>query len=916
MKQGNPGGDYLPAEFEARVQRAWDAAGAFRAAEDPAREKFYCLSMFPYPSGRLHMGHVRNYTIGDVIARYQRMQGKNVMQPMGWDAFGLPAENAAMNNGVPPARWTYDNIAYMRGQLQSLGFAIDWSRELATCRPEYYRWNQWLFLRLLERGIVYRKTGVVNWDPVDQTVLANEQVIDGRGWRTGAVVEKREIPMYYMAITRYADELLADLDMLADWPEQVRLMQQNWIGKSYGVRIGFSHAIAGGGVLWVFTTRADTLMGATYVAVAAEHPLALHAAQANPALAAFIEECKRGGVTEAELATQEKKGMATGLTVTHPLTNEPLPLWVANYVLMGYGEGAVMAVPAHDERDFEFATKYGLPIKQVMENKVVYNEDLKKQFPREDYEAYYFSGKRWKAWYASKDEVLVINSGKYDEMDHEEAVDAIAADLAAKNLGEKKVTWRLRDWGISRQRYWGTPIPLIKCPRCGDVPVPDEQLPVVLPEDLVPDGSGNPLAKSAAFLQCACPRCGGAAQRETDTMDTFVDSSWYFLRYASFDGQTMVDQRADYWMPVDQYIGGIEHAILHLLYSRFWTKAMRDLGLTSVREPFRRLLTQGMVLNHIFFRKGAASGVTYYAPDEVEVARDEQGRIVSAVARADGRPVEYGGMGTMSKSKKNGVDPQELVRRYGADTVRLFIIFAAPPEQTLEWSDAGVEGAHRFIKRIWSFASDNKDRIKRGRDFSEKYLSSESDWDRVDKNQKEARRAIYVVLNQALTDFERHQFNTVAAACMKIMNALPSSNENNANLFEDVPAAIPAGQGVLPSGNVREAIWAEGFGVLLRLLSPIAPHITHLLWSDLEYGHDILKADWPRVVESALARDFIEVVVQVNGKLRGQVSLVAGADKAAIEQAALAEENVRRFIDGKTVKKIIVVPGKLVNIVV
>ncbi|MBK8161853.1 MAG: leucine--tRNA ligase [Gammaproteobacteria bacterium] len=880
MKQVTPRGDYLPAEFEGRVQRAWDEAGVYRAAEDPAREKYYCLSMFPYPSGRLHMGHVRNYTIGDVIARYQRMQGRNVLQPMGWDAFGLPAENAAMNNGVPPARWTYENIDYMRGQLKSLGFAIDWRRELATCRPEYYRWNQWLFLRLLEKGIVYRRTGVVNWDPVDQTVLANEQVIDGRGWRTGAVVEKREIPMYYMAITRYAEELLADLDTLGDWPEQVRLMQQNWIGKSFGVRIGFPHAIEGGGVLWVFTTRADTLMGATYVAVAAEHPLALHAAKTDPALAAFIEECRRGGVTEAELATQEKKGMATGLTVTHPLTGEQLPLWVANYVLMGYGEGAVMAVPAHDERDFEFATKYGLPIRSV----IVKREE---------------SGVRSKdaagaphATHLTPHEAMTehgvcANSGKYDGLDFDQAVDAIAADLAAKNLGEKKVTWRLRDWGISRQRYWGTPIPLIKCPACGDVPVPDEQLPVVLPEDLVPDGSGNPLAKSAAFLNCACPSCGGAARRETDTMDTFVDSSWYFLRYASFDGKTMVDSRADYWMPVDQYIGGIEHAILHLLYSRFWTKAMRDLGLTAVREPFRRLLTQGMVLNHIFSRKGAASGISYYAPDEVEVARDEQGRIVSAVAKKDGQPVEYGGMGTMSKSKKNGVDPQELVRRYGADTVRLFIIFAAPPEQTLEWSDAGVEGAARFLKRLWKLAAAHIEEGAAPAPVSPGALTDA---------QRELRRQVHQAIAKVSDDIgRRYTFNTAIAAVMELVNAM--------GRFDD---ASPAGRAVM-----REAVEAA-----VLLLAPVVPHVCEVLWEDLGREGSVVDAAWPQVDAAALARDTLEIVVQVNGKLRGQVSVAVDASRETVERAALGEENVRRFIDGKAVKKVIVVPGKLVNIVV
>jgi leucyl-tRNA synthetase len=890
---------YEPHRVEEATRRYWEENRSFEVSEDPTGEKFYCLSMFPYPSGRLHMGHVRNYTIGDVISRYQRMCGKNVLQPMGWDAFGLPAENAAMQNGVPPAQWTYDNIDYMRGQLQSLGFAIDWRRELATCTPEYYRWNQWLFLRMLEKGIVYRKTGTVNWDPVDQTVLANEQVIDGRGWRTGAVVEKREIPMYYMAITEYAEELLADLDLLGDWPEQVRAMQKNWIGKSHGVRVGFPYiltaagnsnsptprfalpsgegagvraagspsAVEEEGILWVFTTRADTLMGATYVAVAAEHPLAVHAARANPQLAAFIEECKHGGATEAEIATQEKKGMATGLFVTHPLTGEKLPLWVANYVLMSYGEGAVMAVPAHDERDFEFASKYGLPIKTVIRTS-----------------AGEVTPAPWQAAYAEHG--VCINSGKYDGLDFDQAVDAIAADLAAKNLGEKKITWRLRDWGISRQRYWGTPIPMIKCPQCGDVPVPDEQLPVTLPEDLVPDGSGNPLHKSAAFLDCECPRCGGAAQRETDTMDTFVDSSWYFFRYASYDGKTMVDPRADYWMPVDQYIGGIEHAILHLLYSRFWTKVMCDLGLTKVREPFGKLLTQGMVLNHIFLRKGASSGISYYAPDDVEVERDAHGKIVAAKAKDDGQLVEYGGIGTMSKSKKNGVDPQDLVRRYGADTVRLFMMFAAPPEMTLEWNDAGVDGAQRFLKRLWKLATGH---VNRG------------EAPRLDTAQlNDAQRAVRNQLHQTVVKVSddvgrRFTFNTAIAANMELINALYK--------FEDDT----------PQGR---AVMQEALEAVTLMLAPIVPHIAHAMWQALGHSGAVIDQPWPAADESALVRDVVELVVQVNGKLRGRIQVAASAGKEEIEQLAISEENVQRFVTDKAVKKIVVVPGRLVNIVV
>jgi len=886
MYESPPLGEYRPQELEPRIQKEWEDTGAFHVTEDPAREKFYCLSMFPYPSGRLHMGHVRNYTIGDVITRYQRMCGRNVLQPMGWDAFGLPAENAAMQNGVPPAQWTYDNIAYMRGQLRSLGLAIDWRRELATCRPEYYRWNQWLFLRMLERGIVYRKVGTVNWDPVDQTVLANEQVIDGRGWRTGAVVEKREIPMYYMAITSYADELLADLDSLKEWPEQVRLMQKNWIGKSHGVRVGFPHDIDDGGVLWVFTTRADTLMGATYVAVAAEHPLAMYAARENAELTDFIEECRRGGVTEAEIATQEKKGMATGLFVTHPLSGERLPLWVGNYVLMGYGEGAVMAVPAHDERDFEFATKYQLPIKPVI--RTVAGDATPAP---------------WQAAYAEHGSC--INSGKYDGLDFEQAVDAIAADLSAKHLGEKKVTWRLRDWGISRQRYWGTPIPMIKCGQCSDVPVPDDQLPVTLPEGLVPDGSGNPLAKYAEFLNCTCPKCGGAAQRETDTMDTFVDSSWYFFRYASYDGKTMVDKRADYWMPVDQYIGGIEHAILHLLYSRFWTKVMRDLGLTQVREPFSRLLTQGMVLNYIFSRKDT-SPISYYSPEEVDIERDAQGKIVSAKAKSDGEPVDYDGIGTMSKSKKNGVDPHDLVGRYGADTVRLFMMFAAPPEMTLEWSDAGVEGASRFVRRLWNFAgacveagvvTTGHEEQRRARRALPAYLS-------------EVRGEIHALLRQAQFDFNKYQFNTVVAAGMKMLNVLYK-----------IPQMKGLSQQSVDGAYLREAetaeleVVSESLGILLRILAPIIPHVVQHLWRDLGYGADILDSGWPEVDESALVRAVVELVVQVNGKLRSRISVAADADREQIEAAATGDENVARFISGKVVRKIIIVPGKLVNVV-
>ncbi|HEX7029838.1 MAG TPA: leucine--tRNA ligase [Gammaproteobacteria bacterium] len=858
---------YRPREIEAAVQGAWTANGAFTAREDAARPKYYCLSMLPYPSGKLHMGHVRNYTIGDVITRRMRMRGYNVLQPMGWDAFGLPAENAAMQNGVPPAKWTYENIAYMREQLKALGFAIDWERELATCQPAYYKWNQWFFLRMREKGIAYKKTGVVNWDPVDQTVLANEQVIDGRGWRTGAEVEKREMPMYYLNITRYADELLDSLEGLDGWPERVKTMQANWIGKSEGAEIHFPLADNDGeDVIKVFTTRADTLMGATYVAVAPEHPLALKVAEKNSEVAKFIEESRKGGTTEAAIATQEKRGMPLGLEAEHPLTGEKLPVWVANYVLMNYGEGAVMAVPAHDERDFAFANKYGLPIRQVV--------------ACEDYD-----DKEWRDEYSDKQRTLV-NSGKYDGLGFEQGTDAIAADLEQKGLGKKRVNFRLRDWGISRQRFWGCPIPLIHCGKCGEVAVPDNELPVKLPEDLVPDGSGNPLNKCAEFLDVKCPQCGGAAKRETDTMDTFVDSSWYFLRYTSSDNDgAMVDARADYWMPVDQYIGGIEHAILHLLYARFWTKVMRDLGLVQADEPFRNLLTQGMVLNHIFFRKEGAGRIEYLPPADVDVERNDKGEIVAAKRRSDGAPVEYGGIGTMSKSKLNGVDPQSMVEQYGADATRLFMMFAAPPEQTLEWSDTGIEGAWRFLKKVWQFAVDNEASIRAG--------GESFDWSRASDGLRAARREIHEALKQANADYERKQFNTVVSAAMKILNALPKQ-----------------------SAPEQAALVAEGFGILLRLLAPITPHVAQRLWSELGFGDDILDAAWPEHDEDALVSNVIELVVQVNGKLRGRVAVPAAADRAAIESAAMSDANVQRFVEGKTVRKVIVVPGKLVNVVV
>ncbi|MCA3104877.1 MAG: leucine--tRNA ligase [Rhodocyclaceae bacterium] len=875
---------YQPSAVEQAAQAWWTEHQSFLAREGAAaqgRLKYYCLSMFPYPSGKLHMGHVRNYTIGDVLTRYHRMRGHNVMQPMGWDAFGLPAENAAMQNQVPPAKWTYDNIAYMKRQLQSLGLAIDWSRELATCQPDYYRWNQWLFLRMLEKGIAYKKTQVVNWDPVDQTVLANEQVIDGRGWRTGAVVEKREIPGYYFGITQYADELLSALDTLPGWPERVRTMQANWIGKSHGVRFAFPYELDGqAGQLWVYTTRADTIMGVTFCAVAAEHPLAARAASDNPALAAFIDECRHGSVMEADMATMEKKGMPTGLFVTHPLTGAQVEVWVGNYVLMTYGDGAVMGVPAHDERDFAFAKKYGIDIRQVVS---VAGKD--------------FSLDAWQEWYADKEQGSCVNSGRYDGLGYVQAVDAIAGDLKAKGLGDKQVQWRLRDWGVSRQRYWGCPIPIIHCPACGDVPVPDDQLPVVLPEDCVPDGSGNPLAKRSDFVDCSCPKCGGAAKRETDTMDTFVDSSWYYARFASPAASTMVDERAAYWMPVDQYIGGIEHAILHLLYSRFWTKVMRDLGLVSYDEPFANLLTQGMVLNHIFTRRTDKGGIQYFAPEEVELALDAAGKVTGAKSVADGQPVSYDGIGTMSKSKRNGVDPQSLIETYGADTARFYMMFASPPEQTLEWSDSSVEGAYRFLRRVWAFghrfATEMKPHLPAVRTLGAGALPPEL---------ATLRREVHLVLKQANFDFGKFQFNTVASAAMKMLNAIEK---------------VPAG-GSLSPGLVAE-VAEESLSILVRLLSPITPHLAHGLWTELglalETGQAVLDAPWPEPVDSALVQDEIELVLQVNGKLRGSVRVPASADKAAIEQFALASEAAVRAMDGKSAKRVVVVPGRLVNIV-
>ncbi|WP_324733085.1 leucine--tRNA ligase [Pseudomonas paeninsulae] len=862
---------YQPREIEAAAQSHWDSQKSFVVSEQPGKETFYCLSMFPYPSGKLHMGHVRNYTIGDVIARYQRMLGKNVLQPMGWDAFGMPAENAAMKNKVAPAKWTYENIEYMKTQLKSLGLAVDWSREVTTCKPDYYRWEQWLFTRLFEKGVIYRKNGTVNWDPVDQTVLANEQVIDGRGWRSGAVIEKREIPMYYFKITAYAEELLSSLDDLDGWPEQVKTMQRNWIGKSRGMEVSFPYDLASigeSGALKVFTTRPDTLMGATYVAVAAEHHLATLAAQNNAELQAFIHACKSGSVAEADVATQEKKGLPTGLFVEHPLTGEKLPVWVANYVLIHYGDGAVMAVPAHDERDFEFAHKYDLPIKPVIRT------SAGDETPAPWQDAYGEHGS-------------LINSGDFDDLDFPGAFDAIEVALQKKNLGQSRTQFRLRDWGVSRQRYWGCPIPIIHCDSCGDVPVPEDQLPVVLPEDVVPDGAGSPLARMAEFYACSCPKCGAPAKRETDTMDTFVESSWYFARYTSPQySKGMVDPAAaDHWLPVDQYIGGIEHAILHLLYARFFHKLMRDEGLLNSDEPFKNLLTQGMVIADTYYRTLENGGKDWFNPADVEIERDAKGKVIAAKLKSDGLAVEIGGTEKMAKSKNNGVDPQAMIDAYGADTCRLFMMFASPPDMSLEWSDSGVEGGSRFLRRVWRLTQAH---VSAG-------LPGTLDKTALSDTHKETRRAIHLAIRQASQDIgQHHKFNTAIAQVMTLMNVLEKAAQETAQ---------------------DRALLQEGLESVALLLAPITPHISHQLWLELGHPGAIIDAQWPEVDESALVQDSLQLVIQVNGKLRGHIDMPASATREEVEAAARANENVLRFTEGLSIRKVIVVPGKLVNIV-
>ncbi|MBR9804920.1 leucine--tRNA ligase [bacterium] len=875
---------YQPQSIESSAQAFWNEKASFKAIEDPSKPKYYCLAMFPYPSGKLHMGHVRNYTITDVISRYQLMLGKNVLHPMGWDAFGLPAENAAIQNNTAPAAWTYANIEHMKQQLKLLGFGFDWSRELATCQADYYKWEQWFFTRLYEKGLVYKKMATVNWDPVDQTVLANEQVIDGRGWRSGALVERKEIPQWFIKITDYASELLDGLNQLPEWPEQVKTMQRNWIGKSRGATIRFALTAKSqqqlepdnSAALDVYTTRPDTLLGASYVSIAAEHPISLKLAEQSEQIAAFIAECKAQSVAEADMATMEKKGIDTGLRVTHPLTGNELPIWIANYVLMDYGSGAVMAVPAHDERDFAFATQYELPIEQVIASTI-------------DKET--FDASQWQAWYARKSDTQLVNSGEHNGLDFKAAFSAICKALQEKGAGEVTTNYRLRDWGVSRQRYWGAPIPMFTLPEGGEIPVPLDRLPVLLPEDVVMDGVQSPIKADPAWRQATFD--GKAVEHETDTFDTFMESSWYYARFTCPDYQNgMLDsERANYWLPVDQYVGGIEHAILHLLYARFYHKLMRDEGLLSCDEPFKQLLCQGMVLAESYYRDNTDGSKTWFNPTEVDVERNDKGAIIKATLRESGEAVEIGGMTKMSKSKNNGIDPQSAIEQFGADTVRLFTMFAAPPEQTLEWNNDGVAGAQRFLKRLWQFASDNKETISTGIQSlnSSGHLS---DTENLSSAAKDVRRDIYSALKKALDDFSKSQFNTVVAACMTVLNRTSDYDKGE-------PACV-----------------AEAFGILLRLLSPIAPHVTHELWRSLAFGDDILTAQWPTVDDSALKRSHIDMVIQVNGKVRAKLPMPIDADKSLVEAEAKACDNVQRFIDGKTVRKVIVVPNKLVNIVV
>ena len=873
---------YNPQEVEHSAQQHWQRNQTFVVTEEPDREKFYCLSMFPYPSGRLHMGHVRNYTIGDVISRYQRMCGKHVLQPMGWDAFGMPAENAAIKHGVAPAKWTYENIDYMRGQLQRLGFAYDWSREITTCKPEYYHWEQWLFTRLYEKGLVYKKTAPVNWCPNDMTVLANEQVKDGRCWRCNTTVERKQISQWFMKITDYAEELLADIDKLDGWPESVKTMQRHWIGRSEGVELEF--AVPGAEPLQVYTTRPDTLMGVTYVAVAAQHPLALQAAAGNPALRRFIDECEKQTTAEAALETMEKKGMPIGIDAAHPVTGEAVPVWAANFVLMGYGTGAVMSVPAHDQRDYEFAVKYDLPIKQVI-------------FAAGTGETADVSSQ------AYTEKGVLGDSGQFDGLTSEAAFDAIADWLEQHGKGRRRTHYRLRDWGVSRQRYWGAPIPIVHCPQCGMLPVPEDQLPVVLPEDVEFDGVGSPIKKMPEFYQTRCPQCGGAAERETDTFDTFFESSWYYARYACPQlPDAMLDRRADYWLPVDQYIGGIEHAVMHLLYARFFHKLMRDSGLVEGDEPFTRLLTQGMVVAETYQREQDGETV-YVAPSEVSVERDDKGRIVSARMKQDGSPVRLGGIEKMSKSKNNGVDPQALIDQYGADTVRLFTMFAAPPTQSLEWNDDAVEGAYRFLRRLWRLVMSPQNLSVLQAWFAGGQAPG-YDWQDLPAELSRVRSEIHGLLQQVNRDVDKYQFNTVVAAGMKMLNLLsPLANASERNTGQD------------PQQQAASAVLAEGTDILLRILYPIVPHITHALWVALARPGEIVDASWPAPDPRALAVERLSMPVMVNGKRRGSIEVMQAWDAAQIEQTALNEPNVKRHLEALTVRKVVIVPKKLVNIV-
>ena len=909
---------YAAAAVESAAQQFWGEQHAYEVKEDASKPKFYCLSMLPYPSGALHMGHVRNYTIGDVISRYQRMQGKNVLQPMGWDAFGLPAENAGIKNKTAPAKWTYANIEHMRAQLQSMGYAIDWTREFATCRPDYYVHEQRMFVRLMKKGLAYRKNSVVNWDPVDQTVLANEQVIDGRGWRTGALVEKREIPQWFLKITDYAQQLLDGLDTLPGWPDSVKTMQRNWIGRSEGLEIRFAVNDIDGQTLApldVFTTRPDTLMGVTFVSIAAEHPLAVHAAQNNPQLAAFIAELRQGGVSEAELETQEKRGMDTGLRAIHPISGEALPVYVANFVLMGYGTGAVMAVPAHDQRDWEFAQKYSLPIRMVVVDQSVIDalneiqhdialgvgvDPMQAALSGRDANAQDISAPlriveeferrihEEAAWGARG---ILVNSGDYDGMDFSQALNALATRFERDGTGSRRVNYRLRDWGVSRQRYWGCPIPVIRCATCGDVPVPEEQLPVILPEDVADAYSKvgtvqSPIKADPEWRKTVCPTCGGAAERETDTFDTFMESSWYYARYTSPGANTQVDDRANYWLPVDQYIGGIEHAILHLLYFRFYHKLLRDEGLVHSDEPATNLLCQGMVIAETYYRDNSDGSKDWINPADVEIERDEKARVIGARLKTDGQPVQIGGIEKMSKSKNNGIDPQSMVGKYGADTVRLFSMFAAPPEQSLEWSEAGVEGMSRFLKRVWRevtahAANPDHPVVEPGA---------------LDAGQKAMRRQVHETIQKVSDDFgRRHAFNTAIAALMELLNAL--------NKFTD-------------QSEQGRAVRHEALESMVLLLNPVVPHISHALWQVLGHPQTVLEDQpWTKADPAALVRDTLTLAVQINGKLRATIELPTGASKEDAEALARAQPQVVHFLEGLSVRKVVVVPGKIVNIV-